>query len=66
VNAVRYVFNKIRGKDETDDSAKQKCVLASNSGENGKKDAGFSDMGKTPISNDTSVAKQECNRPGGG
>jgi len=57
--------NKVRGKDDSDNpngDADQKCVLAGDKGK--EKDAAFSDMDKTPITNDTSIAKKECG-PGG-
>lgn len=69
VNAVRYVVNKIRGKDEDGEkegSNANKCVLAGDKGEN--KNAPFTDIDngdKAPLSTDSSVAKQPCSSPGG-
>jgi len=66
VNAVRYVWKKVRGTDEDskESLANQKCVLAGDK-QAKEKDAAFSDMDKAPLSNDSSVAKKECTPSGG-
>jgi len=67
VNAVRYVWNKVRGKDEDskNTNANQKCVLAGDKQTKEKDAPSFSDIDKAPTSNDSSIAKKDCTPSGG-
>jgi len=73
VNAVRYVVNKIRGKDddstkdEGGESSKKSCMLTTQKNGSGN-DPSFNDVGsddKLAISTYPREAKQPCTSPGG-